>query len=1456
MNLFSPSVSWPWKGVAFLSRLLLWGVIGVWLVFAFTWGAIHWVIVPRIGEWRSHMETLATRSVGLPVRLGSIQAQSDGTIPTLEITDLRLLDAQGNDALLLHRVVVSLSVRSLWRLGFEQVLIERPELDIRRTTQGHIRIAGLQVGPSPDATVATRETVEAATSDETNKPASDPPPPPSTAGAHASEAVLDWLFSQPEFAIVGGRIRWTDEWQQQEPIRLDAVDFVLRNPGRRHMARLDATPSDGVSQRLSVRFQMRSPLLSRHPGRWQEWSGEAYGEFPGVNLARLAVVGQLAKPLGVRVQEGQGALRLWVQWQRGEAIELTSDLALQRLHAHWADTPHALELRNLAGRVQFQQHAQGWELATQGLNFRTPEGIEWKNGSFRLRRSGPSFAGAVSTSTPPAAHELEAKHINLAAVRELALGLPLPTSVLEQLDALEPQGVLETLQLQWTEDPHTPKVWASFQAKGQATGLGLKAQPVGIQALQDRLWMGRPGFQGANVAFEVHQGGGEAKLSLSPNGQLVFPGVFDEAIIPMQRFSAHAKWTLNGNGIQVQLQQIRFANADAEGQAQATWQTSDPHTSPSRSRFPGILQLEGQLSRGKGERVHRYLPRSLSADVRQYVKQSVLSAALSEVRFRVNGDLYRFPFENPNDGEFRIQAKLHQAHYAYLPPHLNTSPSTRAKTIPATTWPALRQLEGVLRFHGMGMSLDVQRALIDQAPGLRVVQGHASIAHFEQALLDVHIKLDGALAEALRVVHRSPLAEMTAQVLKPVRGTGASTIQLGLQVPLQEAERTQVKGQVQLLGNDVQWNPDAPMLGRVRGTVEFTHQGFWIPQASARLLGGEVQFSGGLKDLNEGGASAMPQFKAQGIATAEGLRQASFLGWPTALADHAQGQTLYTAQLGFKHGLPQIEVQTALQGMSLSLPAPMNKMAEALWPLQFTLNTVESANDTPRWQRLNAHLASPEGPRLALLLQRDLQSTNGRGETAFSRGIVRIGADGAPPASIVPKGWILQVNTPEVDVSAWQQWATQISKHIAASSNPLSHAPPNTNANFKRNDVRSSTNLNTAATSDTAWPERVWLKTALLHVDGRRFESVELEAQRQGVQWQANVRTRDMAGRFDYQMTQPGRAALLKARLNRLALQTSAPQVRHDHTAATAGAALGSVSSASPPSSPSTTSHRLPDLDVVIDALEIDGRAWGRLELSAANQTMLGKPPDWLLTQLKLRVPEAHLSATGRWGGGIQQRTELDFQLDVQDSGQLLRRFGMVGVFKGGKGQLMGHVGWPGSPLAMDSQQLSGQIELDIAAGQFLKADPGLAKLLGVLSLQSLPRRLALDFSDVFAQGFSFDFIRGDARIQHGVAYTNNLQMKGLNAAVLMEGKADIVDETQDLRVVVVPEINAGTASLIATVINPAIGLGTFLAQALLRQPLMRAATQEFRLHGTWADPQVDKINTTPASSITNAQSQ
>src|SRR5262249_32266494 len=152
-------------------------------------------------------------------------------------------------------------------------------------------------------------------------------------------------------------------------------------------------------------------------------------------------------------------------------------------------------------------------------------------------------------------------------------------------------------------------------------------------------------------------------------------------------------------------------------------------------------------------------------------------------------------------------------------------------------------------------------------------------------------------------------------------------------------------------------------------------------------------------------------------------------------------------------------------------------------------------------------------------------------------------------------------------------------------------------------------------------------------------------------------------------------------------------------------------------------------------------------------------------------------------------------------------------------------------------------LKLVASKGQFLKADAGAGRLLGVLSLQALPRRLTtLDFRDVFSEGFAFDSITADANIATGVLSTKDFRMRSPNATVLIEGPRDLRAETQNLHVLVLPEVNATSASLVyALLANPAIGLGTFIAQLLLRDPLSKAFSAEYDVTGSWRDPVVKK---------------
>jgi uncharacterized protein YhdP len=184
-----------------------------------------------------------------------------------------------------------------------------------------------------------------------------------------------------------------------------------------------------------------------------------------------------------------------------------------------------------------------------------------------------------------------------------------------------------------------------------------------------------------------------------------------------------------------------------------------------------------------------------------------------------------------------------------------------------------------------------------------------------------------------------------------------------------------------------------------------------------------------------------------------------------------------------------------------------------------------------------------------------------------------------------------------------------------------------------------------------------------------------------------------------------------------------------------------------------------------------------------------------------------------------------------------------------GSAKLSGKLVWAGSPQNIDYPTLSGNLLLQAEKGQFLKIEPGLGKLLGILSLQALPRRITLDFRDIFSEGFAFDTITATAAVAKGVLHTQDFAMRGPSAQVAMFGDIDLARETQALRVRVVPSLGDSLSVAGGLMLaNPIAGVATFLAQRLFKDPLGQAFAYEYSVTGSWDDPKVAKLaRETPA---------
>ena len=1320
-----------------------------WGLLVLVWGSLHIFIVPRIDDFRPLLQRQASRALGVRVEIANVSVLGGWWTPQLRIQDVRLFDAQDREAMRLPQVDAVVSARSLLRGKFEQLVIDQPELDIRRDTQGHIWVAGLDTAQSSDG-----------------------------AGA-------DWFFSQPEFLIRDGVLHWRDEMRDSPELSLTHVNVVMQNSLYQHLMRVDVTPPVGLGQRLSVQGKFSQNPLQRS-GDLRLWSGELYANAPDVDLSSLRQ--WLRFDRCIAIYEGKGGVRLWTDWAQGRLIGVTADMALDAVDARLGDSLKPLVLRHISGRIGAKWLDGENEINSQDLVFDTQEGEHWPGGVLRLNWQGDDFRTG----------NLTADSLDLDAVAQISQRLPLPEDLRAALKHAQPKGQVNQLSASWMR-PVAQQTDAELNYKAKGTVRNLQwLQDANSPAPYHRL----PGVAGADVDFDVSHQGGKAQIAIKQGG-MTLPEGLDEAKIALAEATANISWQIKPADkksaveqkpeISVQVKQARLRNADATAELSGTWTTGN-----GENRWPGVVDLTANISRAQIKQVHRYLPIHIDAEARDYLKDALIGGEATQASLRLRGNLADMPFDNPKLGEFRVVAQIANGQYAYVPP-------AKGKPVNLTnTWPAIASLNGELTYERNSLQFKGAGKLAG-APQLVWDKIEASLPNVKALDVTVKAQARGPLADMQTLVARSALNELLNRTLEKGQATGMAEFKMQLNVPVRALQKTSVNGSLTLQDNDLQIMPGVPVLSKTRGVVQFDTQGLTTKNLKARVFGGDTQIDGGLSfDPNK--TDAIDPLRIKGVVTAEGLRQAGELGMFSNLALRANGSTNFNATLALRKGQPEIVVQSDLKGMALTLPAPMNKPAAAIWPLRLeTQLTKESL--VPKSKVMQDQIKLSVARVLSLNYVRDVSAT----QTRVLRGAIALGLFTTEATPSRDVGVSLTLQQPNVDLDAWNEVMTQFTAAPVGKTKPRS-----TKTNVVGQEIETTG-------SQDYLPSLLTVRADQVKLADRVINRVVVGGVRMGELWRLNIAADELNGTAEVRPATATQAAQLYARLSFLNIPPSlVPDVER-------------MLSDEPSS--------IPALDVVINDLTLRGKKLGRLEMDAVNRTSVNVGREWYLNKLNLTAPDGSLSATGSWAadGPKLRRTRLDFVMDIKDSGQLLTRLGTPNAVRNGHGKLQGKVSWQGSPITLDYPSMSGQLNLAIEKGQFLKTEPGAARLLGVLSLQALPRRLMLDFTDVFGEGFAFDFVRGDVRIEQGVATTNNLQMKGVSAGAIIEGSADIAKETQNLKVVVVPEINTSAATLYMAAINPLVGLTTYLSQLLLSKPLTKAGTSVFVIDGSWSNPRVTK---------------
>ena len=352
---------------------------------------------------------------------------------------------------------------------------------------------------------------------------------------------------------------------------------------------------------------------------------------------------------------------------------------------------------------------------------------------------------------------------------------------------------------------------------------------------------------------------------------------------------------------------------------------------------------------------------------------------------------------------------------------------------------------------------------------------------------------------------------------------------------------------------------------------------------------------------------------------------------------------------------------------------------------------------------------------------------------------------------------------------------------------------------------------------------RLLLNIGKLEAAPLKASDFRLELARQDETWEGSMDSDSIAGKLSFAADLSSRPLVL--RLERLSFDTLEASTPPDK---------GNSPEKASPLAPG----EFPPLDMIVDSFHLNGAKLGRLELHSRRED-----DHQSIDKLELHGKLADISAHGSWeSGAASSTTWLKGVFTSSNMGRFLKKALHKDLLSGGRTYLSFDLNWPGAPFQFSLKQLQGEAQLDMARGRFLNFRPGLARVLGLINFQSLGRRLKLDFKDLYKEGLAFDTILGNFQFDAGYLYTNNLEISGPAATILIAGNVDLVNETYDQVLSVSPHLDATLPVAGAIVGGPAAGVAVLLAQQALSKKLEQAQRITYNISGSWDHPQITRL--------------
>lgn len=905
-----------------------------------------------------------------------------------------------------------------------------------------------------------------------------------------------------------------------------------------------------------------------------------------------------------------------------------------------------------------------------------------------------------------------------------------------------------------------------------------QGEPVNVSTdirVDDALWQpsGAAGLQAGQAhlfATGPWQAFREGRLDFNVKAQdvrLTLPELYDQPVA-ISELAARGS-TGRRDGLSLQLDDFSLYNRDIALSGAMHW------TPANDSAAPGHLDAQAQVGWARLAAVHRYMPRTISADVRDWLQHGLLAGRVTDAGVVVRGDLSGFPFENPAAGEFRIHGDYSDVIIDYLPEDEDSA-----------GWPRLDALHGQIELDGTALSIYAASGHIQPADG-SVVHLNDVSAHIDNLRDDPVLKVQGHTqgdaATYMDFLQNSDLNGMLDHAFDRTTAQGAWQLPLALTIPLARAIDTQVTGTIQIGDGSIHVDPGFPPFVDVSGSIEFTEEGVTVPGVSARFLDGRVALSGGTGAQQAGLVMA-------GNVDARALRTLFDAPGMTRL----EGHTDYVATLsgiGRDEQRLELSVESDLMGLALNFPPPLDKGEQEKWPLTVT------------W----SHGKGPAARALDVTLNETIRArlirSHGDSPSYFDSGSLGVGRT----PERIDSGLNVDIEHPVFDGDAWDAIFAEFSSTDSAVGKSL--LP----------EVRS-----------------LRVQTAHGRLLGLPLDELTYTVkQHSATDWRADISSTQTAGTLTWTRENDTISGPVQAIFHRLAFG--------DESDDDANTSPGADAAPEPQGPQVDDDLRIPAINLIIENLTLYGRDVGRLALVGVNED---RGDTWRLEQFASSSTSAHLEGRGILRlRGPNRGLSLDAEVDVSDLGDYFDQIGFKDLLSEGAGHVEIDIQWQDLPWTFDLGKIDGRVSFEFSKGRLSTMNSKSARLLELISLQSVRRLATLDLNplNLTKEGFPYDLLRGTLRLEHGRVFTEDYRITGPVGTIVLDGLVHLETGELDLQAVVVPNLDVSGAAIAAGVaINPVVGIGAFLTQWLLKAPLAAAMTAQYKIDGTWDQPEIQAV--------------